>query len=46
LLKKLEAPYLPKVESSASLEKESMFVKNKTKEAEKVPDGQDPFASW
>ena len=46
LLKKMEAPYLPKIEPSSALEKESTFAKNKSKDAEKVPDGQDPFSSW
>lgn len=31
---------------SAAFEKESSFVKNKAKEAEKVPEGADPFATW
>lgn len=31
---------------SSALEKESGFAKSKNKEAEKVPDGIDPFATW
>ena len=47
LTKKIEAPYLHKIDTSQlHLEKESNFAKNKFKEAEKVPENNDPFASW
>ena len=44
LLKKIEPPYVPHVESMS--DKESNFVKEKNASAEKVNKEDDPFLDW
>lgn len=44
LLKKLDVPYMPKIEPVS--EKESSFARDKNAQAEKVNSSEDPFANW
>jgi hypothetical protein len=44
LIKKLDVPYVPKIDPVS--EKESSFAKDRTAQAEKVSRDEDPFINW